>query len=208
MMKFQSLKSAQNQCLVKIEAAALNHLDIWVRKGIPGVPLPMIMGSDGAGIVEDIGKNVTNFSIGDRVLIQPLTYCGKCRWCKSSKENYCDNWGILGENQDGTQCEYIAIDSAHLRLIPNAMSFEEAAAFPLVAETSYTMLIERAQIQNGEIVFVWGASSGVGSMAIQIAKAMGCKVITTIGSEEKRKFAESLGADLIINYNNEDIVES
>jgi len=170
---------SQNQCLVKIKAAALNHLDLWVRKGIPGVPLPMIMGSDGAGIVEERGSNVSDFSVGDRILIQPLTYCSKCRWCEQNKENYCEQWGIFGENQDGTQCEYMAINADHLRIIPKNMSFEEAAAFPLVSETSYTMLIDRANIKRGETIFVWGASSGVGSMAIQIAKALGCKVLTT-----------------------------
>ena len=200
-------KITENQCLVKIKAAALNHLDIWVRKGFPGIPLPMIMGSDGAGIVEKIGMNISNFSIGDKVLIQPLTYCGTCRWCKQNKENYCEKWGIFGENQDGTQCEYMAINANHLRIIPEDMSFEEAAAFPLVAETSYTMLIDRANIQNGETVFVWGASSGVGSMAIQIAKAMGCKVITAVGNAEKANFAEKLGADIIVNYKDDDIVK-
>lgn len=195
----------QNQCLIKIKAAALNHLDIWVRKGFPGVPLPMIMGSDGAGVIEEIGTNISEFSVGNRVLIQPLTYCGTCRWCKQNKENYCEKWGIFGENQDGTQCEYMAIDADHLRIIPSGMSFEEAAAFPLVAETAYAMLIDRANIQEGETVFVWGASSGVGSMAIQIAKAMGCKVLTTVGNVKKRDFAEKLGADLIVNYNDENI---
>lgn len=195
----------QNQCLIKIKAAALNHLDIWVRKGFPGVPLPMIMGSDGAGVIEEIGTNISEFSVGNRVLIQPLTYCGTCRWCKQNEENYCEKWGIFGENQDGTQCEYMAIDADHLRIIPSGMSFEEAAAFPLVAETAYAMLIDRANIQEGETVFVWGASSGVGSMAIQIAKAMGCKVLTTVGNVKKRDFAEKLGADLIVNYNDENI---
>lgn len=195
----------QNQCLIKIKAAALNHLDIWVRKGFPGVPLPMIMGSDGAGIIEEIGTNISEFSVGNRVLIQPLTYCGACRWCKQNKENYCEKWGIFGENQDGTQCEYMAIDADHLHIISSGMSFEEAAAFPLVAETAYAMLIDRANIQKGETVFVWGASSGVGSMAIQIAKAMGCKVLTTVGNVKKRDFAEKLGADLIVNYNDENI---
>jgi NADPH:quinone reductase-like Zn-dependent oxidoreductase len=112
-------KINQNQCLIKIKAAALNHLDIWVRKGIPGVPLPMIMGSDGAGVVENIGAKVSEFSVGDRVLIQPLTFCGTCRWCRQNKENYCEQWGIFGENQDGTQCEYMAIDTDHLRIIPD-----------------------------------------------------------------------------------------
>ncbi len=194
-----------NQCLVKIQAAALNHLDIWVRKGIPGVPLPMIMGSDGAGTIEKTGSGVSGFAIGDRVLIQPLTYCGTCRWCKKGMENYCDSWGIFGENQDGTQCEYMAIDSDHLRLIPEEMSFPEAAAFPLVAETAFAMLVDRANIQPGETVLVWGASSGVGSMAIQIAKALGCKVLTTVSNEIKGGFAKNLGADLVINYNEDDI---
>jgi len=209
-LKYENIpipKITENQCLVKIKAAALNHLDIWVRKGFPGIPLPMIMGSDGAGIVEKIGTNISDFSTGDKVLIQPLTYCGTCRWCKQNKENYCEKWGIFGENQDGTQCEYMAINANHLRIIPEGMSFEEAAAFPLVAETSYTMLIDRANIQKGETVFVWGASSGVGSMAIQIAKAMGCKVLTAVGNAEKGDFAEKLGADIIVNYKDDDIVK-
>ena len=197
---------ANNQCLVKIRAAALNHLDIWVRKGIPGVPLPMIMGSDGAGVIEQVDREVSEFSIGDKVLIQPLTYCGKCRWCKQNKENYCEKWGIFGENQDGTQCEYMAINADHLRIIPKGMSFEEAAAFPLVAETAYAMLIDRANIRQGETVFVWGASSGVGSMAIQIAKALGCKVLTTVGNTQKGDFAKKLGADIIVNYKADDII--
>ncbi|MCJ7802300.1 MAG: zinc-binding dehydrogenase [Candidatus Marinimicrobia bacterium] len=197
----------QNQCLVKIKAAALNHLDIWVRKGIPGVSLPMIMGSDGAGFVEHVGANVSEFSVGDRVLIQPLTYCGTCRWCKLNKENYCEKWGIFGENQDGTQCEYITINTDHLRIIPEGMSFEEAAAFPLVAETAYAMLIDRANIRRGETVFIWGASSGVGSMAIQIAKAKGCKVITAVGNAKKGNFAVELGVDKIVNYKDDDIIK-
>ena len=200
-------KNNQNQCLVKIKAAALNHLDIWVRKGIPGVPLPMIMGSDGAGIVEKVGKNVSEFTVGDRILIQPLIYCGTCRWCTENKENYCEKWGIFGENRDGTQCEYMAINSNHLRIIPDSMSYEEAAAFPLVTETAYAMLIDRANIQQGETVFVWGASSGVGSMAIQIAKAMGCKVVTAVGNSKKGDFAEKLGADKIVNYKKNDIIK-
>ena len=196
---------SKTECLVELKAAALNHLDIWVRRGIPGVPLPMIMGSDGAGIIKIVGAEVDTFRVGDKVLIQPLTFCGKCRWCYEKKENFCEHWGIFGENQDGTQCEYMAVDSTHLRIIPDSMSFDEAAAFPLVAETAYTMLVERAKIEQGEIVFVWGASSGVGSMAIQIAKAFGCTVITTIGDEKKRGFAGELGSDLILNYITEDI---
>jgi len=193
-------KISKSQCLVNVKAAALNHLDIWVRKGFPGIPLPLIMGSDGAGIIVEIGDEVENFSIGDRVLVQPLTYCDKCKWCNRNMENYCDNWGILGENQNGLQCEYIAIDTKYLRKIPEKMTFEQSAAFPLVAETTYTMLVDRANIQNSETVFIWGASSGVGSMAIQIAKAYNCKVITTVGDSQNKNFAEQLGADFVLNY--------
>jgi NADPH:quinone reductase-like Zn-dependent oxidoreductase len=200
-------KIKDTQCLVNIKSAALNHLDLWVRRGIPGVQLPMILGSDGAGVITEVGEKVEDFEVGDKVLIQPLTYCGNCKWCNQGKENYCKDWGIFGENQDGTQCEYMAIETDHLRLVPNGMTLDEAAAFPLVAETSYAMLVDRAQIQQGEIVFVWGASSGVGSMAIQIAKAHGCQVITTIGTEDKREFARELGADLVINYKKEKIVD-
>lgn len=196
-----------DQCTVNIRSAALNHLDLWVRRGIPGIPLPMILGSDGAGVITKVGDKVKSFSVGDSVLIQPLTYCGECKWCKQGKENYCKEWGIFGENQDGTQCEYMAVDEDHLRLMPNGMTFDEAAAFPLVAETAYAMLVDRAQIQANETVFVWGASSGVGSMAIQIAKAMGCQVITTVGEEDKREFAQNLGVDLVINYKNENIAD-
>jgi len=197
----------ENQCLVNIKSAALNHLDLWVRRGIPGVPLPMIMGSDAAGIIAEVGTEVENFKIGNEVLIQPLTYCGDCKWCKQGKENYCTGWGIFGENQDGTQCEFMAVDANHLRIVPKGMTLDEAAAFPLVSETSYAMLVDRAQIQQGETVFVWGASSGVGSMAIQIAKAHDCHVITTVGTKNKGEFAQKLGADLVINYNSENIAE-
>lgn len=197
-----------SQCLVNIKSAALNHLDIWVRRGIPGVPLPIIMGSDGAGKIVKIGNAVKKFNVGDEVLIQPLTYCGACKWCRQGKENFCRKWGIFGENQDGTQCEYIAVEADHLRIVPQGMTLDEAAAFPLVAETAYAMLIDRAQIEKDETVFVWGASSGVGSMAIQIAKAHGCKVITTVGSEDKREYAQKLEVDLVINYKNENIAET
>jgi len=198
-------KISRSQCLVNVKIAALNHLDIWVRKGFPGIPLPIIMGSDGAGIIVEIGDEVENFDTGEKVLIQPLTYCGSCKWCNQNMENYCEKWGILGENQDGLQCEYIALDAKQLRIVPEKMTFEQAAAFPLVAETAYTMLVDRANIQSGETVFIWGASSGVGSMAIQIAKAYNCRVITTIGDAQNKDFAEQLGADIVLNYKTDNV---
>ncbi len=196
-----------DQVLVKIRAAAMNHLDLWVRKGIPGVPLPCILGSDGAGCVVDVGSKVTSFHPGDRVMIQPLTYCGVCHFCQQGKENYCDAWGIFGENQDGTQCEYMAVDETHIRSIPDHLDFVEASAFSLVAQTALAMLVRRAKIQRGEAVFIWGGTSGVGSIGIQIAKARGAIVYTATGSEKKSSVAKELGADEVVNYTKTDIVK-
>ncbi len=193
------------QVKVKIKAAAMNHLDIWVRKGLPGLPLPMILGSDGAGVISEVGEGVTGFSEGDPVIIQPLSYCGTCRFCQTGRENYCISIGIYGEHKDGTQCENMVIQADHVRPKPEQLSFEAAAAFSLTAQTAYAMLVRRAKIQSGETVFIWGAGSGVGSMAIQIAKVKGCTVITSAGNDEKVALGKSLGADSVINYQKENV---
>lgn len=195
-----------DQVLVNIKATAMNHLDLWVRNGIPGVPLPIILGSDGVGIIEKKGIGVKGYEVGDAVVIQPLTYCGRCRFCRKGLENYCESWGILGENQDGTMAEYIAVDEKNIRLKPRQISWENAASFSLVGQTAYTMLVRRANIQFGEFVLVWGAASGVGSMAVQIARAKGCKVIATGGNSEKLALAKELGADKVVNHYEEDVV--
>jgi NADPH:quinone reductase-like Zn-dependent oxidoreductase len=195
-----------NQVLVKIKASALNHLDLWVRNGVPGVPLPLIPGSDGAGVVEAVGEAVTAFKPGDAVIVQPLTYCGTCRFCRSGRENFCAEFGIIGETEDGTHCEYLALEERYLRSKPDFLLFEEAASFALVGQTAYTMLVRRARIEAGETVLVWGAGSGVGSMAIQIAKQFDCRVIATGGSTEKLEFARNLGADAVIHHYEEDVL--
>ena len=138
------------EVLVQVKAAAMNHLDLWVRRGIPGVPLPMILGSDGSGVIAEIGDDVTQFQDGDNVCIQPLIYCGHCHFCSRGQENYCDKIGILGETQDGTYCEYIAVPEANVRLKPEHISFEEAAAFPLTSQTAYAMLIHLSLIHISE----------------------------------------------------------
>ena len=140
-------------------------------------------------------------------MIQPLTYCGTCHFCQQGKENYCDAWGIFGENQDGTQCEYMAVDETHIRPIPDHVDFVDASAFSLVAQTAYAMLVRRAKIQRDEVVFIWGGTSGVGSMGIQIAKAKGCVVYTATGNEKKSSVAKELGADEVVNYTKTDVVK-
>ncbi|MBN1408747.1 MAG: zinc-binding dehydrogenase [Calditrichaceae bacterium] len=197
-----------DEILIRMSAAALNHLDIWVRKGLPGVPLPIILGSDGVGIIEAIGKNVSgryNFSIGDEVVIAPLRFCGHCENCKNGKENLCSEFGILGESRDGLMAEYVSIPAQSIVKKPIGINLYEAAAYPLTAITAYHMLVEKAQIKKKDWVLIYGASSGVGIMAIQIAKAMGAKIITTVGTGAKHKMAQKLGADLIINYKKESI---
>ena len=195
-----------DQVLVEIKAAAINHLDIWVRKGIPGISLPMIIGSDGAGVVAEVGKGVDKFNIGDEVIINPLLFCGTCSSCLDSRENQCYSMGILGETTNGTNCEFIALNQRSLNKKPTNISFESAASFPLAGQTSYQMLINRAMLKKSDIVFIWGASSGVGSFGLQIAKSYDCKVIATGGSKEKCEYASKLGADLSLNHYKDDIV--
>lgn len=192
-----------DEILVRISTAALNHLDIWIRKGLPGITLPIVMGSDGAGVIESIGEKISDefdFSIDDEVVIVPVRSCGKCEFCKIGLENLCPDFGIPGESCNGLQAEYVSVPAKYVFKKPIGLNMFEAAAYPLTAITSYHMLVQKASLKKGDWVLVYGASSGVGSMAIQIAKAFGANVITTVGSDEKGKLALKLGADYIINY--------
>jgi NADPH:quinone reductase-like Zn-dependent oxidoreductase len=194
-----------NQVLVDIKATSLNHLDIWVRKGIPGVPLPLITGSDAAGIISEVGDGVKKSRIGEKVMIQPLIFCGKCASCNKGKENLCKSMGIMGENCQGVNAERIIVEESQAIPFPDQLSFEAAASFALVAQTSFQMLVSRANLQAGEFVLIWGASSGVGSMGIQIAKVKDATVIAISGTNEKCEKAGLLGADHILNYKTDDI---
>ncbi|MCC7430022.1 zinc-binding dehydrogenase [bacterium] len=198
-----------DKILVKIKATSLNHLDLWVRKGMPGLPItfPRILGCDGSGTVEKVGKLVTGFSEGERVLLQPGISCGFCSFCLCGEDHYCKNYKISGEHCDGFNAEFVNVPPQNLVKIPASMTFEEAAAIPLVFQTSYEMLVRKAKIKAGETVLVLGAGSGIGSSAIQIAKVFGAKVITTVGSESKFGFAKKLGADFVVNHS-ENFVKS
>ena len=195
-----------DQVLVQIKAAAINHLDIWVRRGIPGISLPMILGSDAAGIIKKVGQGVSEFIVGDAVIINPLLYCGKCETCIDGRENECPFIGIIGESTDGTNCDFIAVNERNLRKIPDNIDFESAASFPLAGQTAYQMLINRAQAKEDDTVLIWGSSSGVGSFGLQIAKAIGCNVIATGGSTAKCKQASDLGADISLNHYEDNIL--
>lgn len=191
-----------NQVLVEVKAAALNHLDLWLRRGLPGlkIPLPHIPGSDASGVVVQVGTQVADWQIGSEVVIQPGTFCGKCPACEHGNEDRCVSYGILGETESGVQREYLALSPVNIGLKPKRLSFAEAAALPLSALTSWNMLKNRAQLKAGETLLVLGAGSGVGTMAVQMGKYLGARVLATGGSEEKQKLAFSLGADEALNH--------
>ena len=191
---------AAGQVLVAMKAAALNHLDLWIRGGMPGVPLPLIMGSDGAGIVREVGTGVTTLAPGDEVVVQPGLFCGRCAACLDGRENFCPDFGILGEDADGVQAGLVALAPANLFPKPTGLSFEEAASFGLVFLTAYQMLVKRAALQAGETVLVVGGSSGVGAAAIQIASDLGARVIATAAAGDKTDFARAMGAHEVVDH--------
>ncbi len=190
-----------HEVLVEIKAAALNHLDLWIRRGLPGlkIPLPHIPGSDASGIIVEVGADVSGYQPGDEVVIQPGTFCGDCPACQSGVEDMCSSYGILGETEAGVQQEFLALSPENIGPKPERLSFAEAAALPLSALTSWNMLKNRAKLKAGESLLVLGAGSGVGSMAVQMGKHLGARIIATAGSEEKRKLAYSLGADEVLD---------
>lgn len=188
--------------LVRVRACSLNHLDIWLRRGLPGVaiPLPHIPGSDIAGEIARVGEKVTSVHVGERVMLQPGLSCGQCAQCLAGNDNLCRHYTLFGYMVDGGCAEYVRSPAVNVVPIPGDISFESAAAFPLVYLTAWHMLITRAQLKPGETVLVLGAGSGVGSAAIQIAKATAARVIATAGSEEKMEKAKTMGVDEVINH--------
>ncbi|HUO35836.1 MAG TPA: zinc-binding dehydrogenase [Candidatus Acidoferrum sp.] len=194
-----------NWILVRVRACALNHLDLWVRKGLPGIPLPHIPGSDIAGEVVRVGEAVTNMRIGEKVLLQPGVSCGHCPKCLAGNDSQCRQYTLLGQGIDGGCAEYVAAPASNAVPIPHGVSFEEAAAFPLVFLTAWHMLFTRARLAPAETVLILGAGSGVGTAAIQLAKAAGARVIATAGSAAKLAKAKELGADETIDHSAQQI---
>jgi NADPH:quinone reductase-like Zn-dependent oxidoreductase len=184
---------AQGEVLVELRAASLNHLDLWLRRGLPSVPKPRILGADGAGVVSALGEGVDGFSAGDRVVLNPGLE---------------DGARIIGEHMDGTHAELIAVPVDYVHALADGLSFEEAAAFPLVFETAYRMLVTRAGLREGEWVLVWGIGGGVATAAFQIARALGARVLVTSSSDEKLAQARQLGADAAVNHERDDVAEA
>ena len=171
------------EVLVRLRAASLNHLDLWIRKGLPSVPKPRILGADGAGIREDTGE---------RVVINPGIEHG-------------ERITVVGEHMDGTHAELVAVPEGNVYPLPETLSFEEAAAFPLVFETAYRLLATKAQLREGEWVLLWGIGSGVAGAGLAIAKALGARALVTSSSDDKLERARELGADATVNHASGDV---
>ena len=196
-----------NEILLRVRAAALNHLDLFVRDGIPGMAfhMPHVLGSDIAGEVVAVGELCERVKPGWRVLLSPGLSCRQCPQCLSGRDNFCRRYTMFGLGVDGGNRELMAAPEYTAIQIPDDMSFEEAAATPLVFLTAWHMLVGRAHLEVGEDVLVLAASSGVGSAAVQVAKLHHCRVIATAGSEAKLAKARELGADFTIDHYRQDI---
>lgn len=208
-LKFVEVSHPQitaNEVLIEVRACALNHLDVWVRGGLPGIkiPLPHILGNDVAGVVREAGDLVTWVKPGDEVMLQPGVSCGHCRECLAGRDNMCDEYDIIGSRRDGGYAELLSVPGVNVVQKPKNLTWPEAAALPLVTLTAWHMLVTRAQVQPGEDVLIHAAGSGVGSIGIQVAKLRGARVIATAGSDEKLAKARALGADDVVNYTHDE----
>ncbi len=193
--------------LIRVKACALNHLDIWIRQGSPAyaVSFPHVGGSDVSGIVEQVGEQVNGIAVGTPVFVSPGISCWNCEFCLAGRDNLCRTYHLLGARVHGGYAEYVTVPFRNVLPIPENITFEQAAAFPLVSVTVSHMLFALADLRHGETVLVMGAGSGVGMMAVQLAKLAGARVITTVGSADKIPKAVVLGADAVIDHSKETV---
>jgi NADPH:quinone reductase-like Zn-dependent oxidoreductase len=198
---------ASGSVIVRVHAVSLNHLDLWVRRGIPGLDLelPHIGGSDAAGTVETVGSGVTSWSPGDRVVINAALSCGDCRFCHRDEEALCLSLKVLGEHVNGAAAELVRVPAENLFRIPDSLTFESAAASSLVFQTAWRALTNRGRLQAGELLLVTGASGGVASAGVQIGHHLGARVIAVTSGASNVSFVRSLGADVVIDRLSEDV---
>jgi NADPH:quinone reductase-like Zn-dependent oxidoreductase len=188
-------KPGPGEVLVALRASGLNHLDVWIRKGLPSVPKPRILGADGAGVVAALGEDVSGLAEGDRVVLNPgIVHDGRIT--------------VIGEHTDGTNCELIALPAEQLSPLHESLSFEEGAAFPMTFETAYRMLVTKARVRPEEWVLIWGIGGGVALAAFEICRALGARTIVTSGDADKLRRASELGADVVADHGADDVVEA
>jgi NADPH:quinone reductase-like Zn-dependent oxidoreductase len=197
-----------HEVLVRIHSVALNRLDLFVIDGLPGFrcPFPHVVGSDGAGVVEQVGPEVSRIRPGDRVMINPVLSCGHCAACMADEQSLCEQLRVVGEHLGGTAADYIVLPSANLALIPDTMPWAEAASFSLATLTAWRMLVTRARLKAGEWVLIWGIGGGVALAALQITRLLGGKALVTSGADSKLDLAQRLGAEGTINHKRSDVV--
>ncbi len=188
---------------VRLVAAGVNHLDVWIRKGVanPKITFPHVLGADGAGVVDAVGPGADDTLLGKAVVLNPGVSCGRCEACLSGADNLCPGYQILGEHRHGSYAEYVIVPQTNVAPKPKALSFEEAASFPLTFLTAWQMVVDKLRVSPGETLLVMAAGSGVGVAALQIGKLFGARVIAAAGSDEKLARAQALGADEVVNYN-------
>jgi NADPH:quinone reductase-like Zn-dependent oxidoreductase len=193
---------------LRVRMAGFNHLDVWVARGLPGLELalPHIVGSDAAGVVDEVGPAVRGFAAGDRVMVNPGLSCGECPLCLDAEESLCRNFRLLGEHVAGTVAEYLVVPAANLAKVPEGMPWDQAAAFSLVTLTAWRMLRTRAGLEPGETVLIWGIGGGVAQALLRIAKLTGGFTIVTSGTPAKLEAARQLGADAVIDHSTQDVV--
>ena len=202
---FPTPEPKSGEVLIRLHASALNRMDVFVRDGWPGLKLemPHINGADGAGDVSEVGEGVTEFKIGDRVVVNGNLGCGKCEFCLNGQDNLCREWHLLGETTRGTYAEYVSLPAHQLYKLPDDFDFHAAAACGLVYQTAWHSMVKRGGVHAGETVAIVGAGGGVNSASIQIAKYLGARVIVIGSNQKKLQGAESLGADILIDRSKE-----
>lgn len=190
------------EVLVKVLAASVNHLDLWVRRGMPGVqiPFPRILGCDGTGEIAELGPGVEGLRVGQRVVIEPGYSSGESVHDRAGNDHFSDDYKIRGEHSDGLDCEYVALEARYVFELPEGLDPVQAASAPLVFLTAWGMVVTRAQVTAADTVLVLAGSSGVGSAAIQIARHLGARVIATAGTEPKRALVSELGAHEVLDH--------
>src|SRR5213595_852510 len=195
--------------VVRVGACALNHVDLLLLDGRfpPPEGLPHVNGCEVTGTIETVGARVTGLERGQRVIIFPGFACGGCEYCLRGERTVCVRYGYLGAHKDGGYAELVKAPASNILPLPESISFEQGAAVPLAMLTSWHALVAQVGLRPAQTVLVQAAGSGVGSAAIQIARLIGARVMTTVGSDDKLDFAKSLGAERVVNYRTQDFVE-